>query len=453
LRYFPVIIFSAFFCLFQIQLLYSQVSSAAADAEKFISYKTYTGNDKVFIFYSSPGSDREGSLRVDAPGPGVFDFSWSAFDTLTLDWGSVFKTETGVAFSTAGGLEEGGYRIDVSNGTDVDTSYYSWIFIDNLLVDVEETPDGRIKTSKISCDLLTLNGAVEVDRFSYYDPVNFEKIELINGASFLWTSDNPDLIIPNASRILNPNTTYRPPVVDTWYILTAVDSFGMEDVDSVFYETIHVEAEFTYEFFDKEDTNEYVEAPTPPHSDAPLKVRFTNASTNGYKFEWIFGDSASMNNPEDKIATEDINFQPEYTYKIPDEYYPVLVAESLNPYSEKGCVDTFRLEEPLIVIPSELEAPNVFSPEGLEQNRYFKVKFKSIKEFHIRIYSRTGNLVYKQDITDLYSWDGWDGNILNSNRPAPPGAYYYIIEATGYDEVRYNKGPYKGVVYLFRGKN
>ncbi len=448
MKNFPAIILISFLCsVFQPDVITGQVSSGNADAEKSISYKTYTGNDKVFVFFSPPGESITGSLRVNAPESGLFDFQWSEYDTLVNDWGPVFKTETGVSFSETEDLDEGGYQIRVTDGADVDTVYYGWVFINNLLVEIEQTPDGRIKPFKYTCDFLILNGFVTPDRYFYFDPISRERIELTNGVSFLWTSDNDELDIPNDDRVLNPNTTFRPPVVDTWYILTATDSFGMQDVDSVFYETIHVRSDFSFEFWDKEETEEYIEAPDPPESDAPLEVRFTNESINGYSFEWIFADSVESDLLANEF-TEDVDYRPEYTYKIPDEYYPKLVATS-----EEGCIDTLEVEEPITVVPSELEAPNVFSPEGLPENQFFKVRFKSIKEFHIRIYSRTGNLVYKADVTDLYSWDGWNGNIMNSNRPAPTGAYYYVIEATGYDEVRYNKGPYKGVVYLFRGRD
>ncbi len=425
---------------------YSQIGSPDADAEKEISYKTYPGTDKVFIYYSYPGETVTGTLRADAPQEGLFNFDWSKYNPGLKDWDPVFNSDINAAFSLITGLNEGGYRVHVTNEAGIDTFYYGWVFMDNLVVDVEETADERIKPFKYTCDFLILNGSVDADSFFYYDPISHEKIELANGYSFLWTSDNPDLIIPNSDRVLDPNTTYRPPVVDTWYILTATDSFGMTDVDSVFYETIHVKAEFSYEFFDKADTEEFMEPPSPPQDDAPLEVRFTNESINGYSYEWVFSDTILSEFFAGEY-TEDINYQPVYTYKIPDDYFPKLIAQS-----EEGCVDSFKLEEGIKVVPSELEAPNVFSPNGDDVNDYFKVSFKSIKSFTIRIYSRTGNLVYKADIKNMYDWEGWNGNVLNSDRPATPGAYYYVIEATGYDEIFYDGKPYTGVVYLFRGK-
>lgn len=85
--------------------------------------------------------------------------------------------------------------------------------------------------------------------------------------------------------------------------------------------------------------------------------------------------------------------------------------------------------------------PNVFTPNGDGMNDEFRVAYRSIREFHCWIYNRWGHLVY--------SWDdpakGWDGTI--NGRPAPEGAYYYVIRALGTDaatneymnKISYNK--------------
>ena len=41
------------------------------------------------------------------------------------------------------------------------------------------------------------------------------------------------------------NYSENPPFIDTWYILTATDSLGMTEIDSVFYDTKFTKAEFT----------------------------------------------------------------------------------------------------------------------------------------------------------------------------------------------------------------
>ena len=50
---------------------------------------------------------------------------------------------------------------------------------------------------------------------------------------------------------------------------------------------------------------------------------------------------------------------------------------------------------------------------------------------------RNGKVAYRRKIDDIYTWDGWDGNMHESNRRAPEGQYYYVVEAMGYDGAEY----------------
>lgn len=432
------------FGIFGLKSLNAQIYSPEADFVDTTDYRIDQVNDSIFVFYS-PEDDIKGILRAEGIGSGSFDFNWSRYDTIAKSW-NLFFSESSVSSSELQDLEEGGYRVDISNGTDVDTTFRCWIHLNGFKLDV--LYDLINGPPKAFCGALILNAEINIDSFYYYNFLTEERILRDPELNYLWSADT-DFTVYNASIGYSSKTISDPPYEDTWFTLVAGDYSGMQDRDSLLYESIEVNAEYSMQFYDKEDTEEFVEADSYEES-APLTVLFTNESVNGVSYEWIFSDTTGTYGSGffANLETDDIFETPEFTYQIPDDYYPKLVATS-----EEGCVDTFNLDEPLTVLPSELEAPNVFSPEGLEANRYFKVSFQSIKEFHLRIYTRTGNLVYKVDVTDMYSWDGWNGNIMNSNRPAPAGAYYYVIEATGYDEVQYNKGVYKGVVYLFRPKN
>lgn len=441
------IILSLFLLSFSIPGI-SQISAPDADYVSFTQYSDTTQiNHNIFVFYSLPGEDIATNLRGSAPESVSCTFEWSKFDSLALGW-NLIKSENSITTSGLANIEDGGYKLRLFDGISFDTTFYAWVFINNLEVNVLSDSDDHLIFGKYYCGKLILDGSIQMDSFWYYNPVTFERSDYRNGIFFSWTTDHNDFTIKPDNIGLAEKGVYNPPAEDMWIILTATDSTGMTDIDSVYYETVEVKADFSMEFFDKLETEDYIEAPAPTEDDAPLKIRFSNKSLNGYNFEWIFTDTSNFYFPELEIElTENVHYRPEYTYKIPDHYYPALVAKSFY-----NCIDTFKLIEPIVVFPSELEAPNVFSPQGLEKNRYFKVTFQSIKEFHLRIYSRTGNLVYRADIFDMHSWNGWDGNIMNSNRPAPAGIYYYIIEATGYDRIRYNHGPYKGFVYLFRPK-
>lgn len=106
-------------------------------------------------------------------------------------------------------------------------------------------------------------------------------------------------------------------------------------------------------------------------------------------------------------------------------------------HSEAECTDTFSVEGGIHVVPSQLAIPNVFSPDGIGDNNYFVFKHQSLKTCRVTIVDRSGMVVYKKKIDDIYAWQGWDGNMHESSRRAPEGQYYYIIEALGYDDVEY----------------
>ena len=118
-----------------------------------------------------------------------------------------------------------------------------------------------------------------------------------------------------------------------------------------------------------------------------------------------------------------------FTYINADKYYyPYMVSTS-----DEQCTDTFRIPGGIYVVPSQLHIPNVFSPNGDGTNDYFVFKHQSLKTCRVTIVDRTGKVVYKRKIDDIYSWDGWDGNMHDSNRKAPEGQYYFVVEALGYD--------------------
>ena len=68
----------------------------------------------------------------------------------------------------------------------------------------------------------------------------------------------------------------------------------------------------------------------------------------------------------------------------------------------------------------------------------FVFKHQSLRTCKVTIVDRTGKVVYKRKIEDIYTWDGWDGHMHDSNREAPEGQYYFVVEAMGYDGVEYS---------------
>ena len=77
--------------------------------------------------------------------------------------------------SSLGELEEGGYRVNISNGSGYSTTLTGWVFLINPF---------HFGAQNFTCDYVALNGRVAVDTFYYNDPLNGQRIRLNNGVKF-----------------------------------------------------------------------------------------------------------------------------------------------------------------------------------------------------------------------------------------------------------------------------
>jgi gliding motility-associated-like protein len=394
-----------------IAVLFPVVSHAAQLSAPGMSAVRYTAvKDPVFIFCNSSGSQK-GNLTADSPGGmAPFTFLWYKWSDITKSFSDSLNTESGVSTSSIKNLDEGGYKVIISGG--IDTSFVGWIFIDK--------PFALAQLKNRTCDYVALAGKAVVDTFYYKNLSNGLPVRLPNGVKFLWSSD-PTSAIPYPDFEINPQT-FDPPLVDVTYKLEVSDSFGCISESSFPYVSIHVKAEFSADPF---------------KGQAPLEVTFTDKSIRGYKYLWEFGDSTIS---KDSIPKP-------HTYYKPGEYSAKLTIES-----NRGCIDSVRLDQKIVVDPSKVEIPNVFTPNGDGLNDYFIIKSTSIKYINVEIFSQSGMKVYAffGEGEKLRNWKGWDGNINSSSIKASPGIYFYIVHAYGWDDINYDSKDYRGFVYLYR---
>jgi len=390
----------------------AQLTAPGMNAVRFTSYPSAPAvKDPVFIYCNSSGTAK-GSLNAVSPGgTGPFTFSWYKWSDAANGFTVFLSTETGVMNSTISNLDEGGYRVNISNGSGYNTNLTAWIFTDR--------PAAFGKLQNRTCDYVALSGKAAVDTFFYSDPSGGQRIRLPNGVRFLWSSD-PVSAIPYPDIDINPQT-FNPPLVDVTYKLQVNDSMGCSAESSFFYESIHVKADFSVE---------------PSSGEAPLEVTFTDKSVRAATYKWEFGDDSVsvLSNPKP------------HTYYIPDEYSVKLTIESAL-----HCIDSVRFEK-IVVDDSKLEIPNVFTPNEDGINDKFMVNKTSLKYISVSIFSRNGIKVYDfyGEGQILKEWDGWDGHVRNSSARASPGVYFYIIKAQGWDDIRYDSKEYRGFVYLYR---
>ncbi|MGQ0827309.1 MAG: gliding motility-associated C-terminal domain-containing protein [Bacteroidota bacterium] len=92
---------------------------------------------------------------------------------------------------------------------------------------------------------------------------------------------------------------------------------------------------------------------------------------------------------------------------------------------------------------SELEMPNVFSPNNDDLNDLFKpIQEKNIKKLNLKIFNRWGVKIFETESLNTL----WDGRTMSAER-APDGVYYYIIEYEDICNIENNK---KGFIQLVR---
>lgn len=87
----------------------------------------------------------------------------------------------------------------------------------------------------------------------------------------------------------------------------------------------------------------------------------------------------------------------------------------------------------VIISDSDLKVPNFFSPDGDGINDEWKVSYRSLAKFDCSIFDRQGHLLFHSSDPSK----GWDG--LVRGKKIGSGVYYYIINATGSDGIRYKK--------------
>jgi gliding motility-associated-like protein len=390
----------------------AQLTAPGVHAVRYTSYPSAPSvKDPVFIWCNDAGTQK-GTLAAASPkGSGPFNFTWYQWSDASKSFSTLFKTDSGVATSTATNLGDGGYKVLITGG--YDTSLVGWVCVSK--------PSSSAKLQNRTCDYVALNGEAAADTFFYRNPVNGLPIKLPNGVTFMWSSD-PASSIPEPDFNLDP-ITFDPPLTDVTYNLQVTDSFGCLSESSFFYQSIHVKADFTLD---------------PVKGEAPLAVTITDKSVRGSKYLWQFG--------ENKDSISYLMNPPPHIYYKPGEYQMKLTIES-----DLHCIDSMTSEK-IKVDPSDLQIPNVFTPDGDGLNDYFVVESTSIRQISVEVYSRSGLKVYEFNGAgeDLRDWKGWDGNVNHSSRKASPGVYFYIIRAYGWDDKIYDSKEQRGFVYLYR---
>lgn len=371
-----------------------------------IEYPDTVFKESIYVFCGDLGN-----LSASLPDiPGNFRFEWSAYDPGIPGFGEPFNTIEDVPDSQITGLSTGGYRVRITNGNGLDSLLRAWIFVNS--------PSPQTDVVRHDCEVLDLDAVAGIDTFYYYHPVTDEKYNLPADISFSWqASPGIATAIPNR---LNPRI-WNPPPVETEYTFT-VNYYSCVAETGITEEPVTTRAGLSLD---------------PSEGEAPLEVSFSaESSVNAQVYQWFFDYRAS---PLEIQLPDDFTPDPMHVYFIPGEYTVKL--RTISPFL---CEDSLVFQQPVKVYPSELEVPNVFTPDGDEFNNVFMVRAVSMRSFSAMVFNRNGRKVHEW--TDPS--EGWDGRI-DGGSLASPGVYYYIIAGEGWDDKKYE---FTGPLYLYRAR-
>jgi len=421
-----------FFILFLLNLSVSkaQIISPGSSGSAETSYPVFQATDSIFIFCSQNGMTGSGTLQVQTSLQGTKTFLWEKYNLETSVFEFYFSESTANQQSVITGLEDGCYRVTVSQG-ETSEIYRAWILTDQISTSAKVTGS--------NCESFILEGSFTTEPIIYYDLADNTQLELIRDIKVQWKEGQAVI-----ASVLSPQI-FNPPFSDTEYTLRVYDQFGCETNSTVTYQSVVTKAEFSAD---------------PQQGEAPLTVNFNNRSKNGDQYEWFFfrdldeikKESENTLQPVDSIMVVAYDQNPVYTYENSGTYMVKLVSKNIS--DTLTCVDTTYLEDYIIVDTSFVAVPNVFTPNGDGTNDLFVVKFRSMKSIKIQIYNRWGKRIHywKSDdvrgFEDTYTQTVWDGRL--GGRYASPGVYYYVVEGMGRDD---EKRKAHGFFHLFRDKN
>ena len=153
----------------------------------------------------------------------------------------------------------------------------------------------------------------------------------------------------------------------------------------------------------------------------PLDVAFTDTSIGAVSWTWDFSyDSVQFN-------IESTNQNPIHLYVDDGLFQVMLIATSAN-----GCSDTATFVISAIG-KEEAFIPNLFSPNGDQNNDILYVRGSGIDFLDLVVYDRWGEKVYEGDKSQIWAKEGtypvdvgWDGTF--KNEPMNTAVFVYILK-------------------------
>jgi gliding motility-associated-like protein len=137
------------------------------------------------------------------------------------------------------------------------------------------------------------------------------------------------------------------------------------------------------------------------------------------------------------------NWTPSEFVDNPSAYYVTVTPLTTTLFDVSGFVENCQYsDQVLVVVGTEIDVPNAFSPNGDNINDLWKITgLSAYSRSQLTLYDRWGQRVFRRI---AYS-EPWDG--LSSGKAVPVGTYYYVIEL---NEPGVDLAPITGSVAVIR---
>lgn len=385
-------------------------------------YRSTDGINAVIVVYGT--ADKV--LRFDAPS--AEPITWYTYDDVV---NPLPATQVNHYSTTPLSRTECGYV--VMHG---DHPYYLYVvdYIKHPLV----LSSVSVQEGAAMCDVVTLDIEGSGKEMTYYAfnnmyPYKIERDIVISYNTLQWNEEALAYDeVPTETTLKQFSSTYpvTAPLCNTTFAVTGdrfLEEWDMtQEVVTDEFITVAVEAQAKANQIYREAENELDRHPEDLGGSAPVEIEFNAYYTDAVTHvEWQFATDAHFNDVTHRYNDDVLR----YTFREDGTIYVRLTVSSYDETCIYEC-------EPLVVNigTSSLEIPNAFSPGTIDgKNDEWRVAFKSIVEFRCWIFNKQGVQLYYSENPG----EGWDGT--HGGRLVAPGAYYYVIEARGADDVIYKR--------------
>ena len=283
---------------------------------------------------------------------------------------------------------------------------------------------------------ISANGCVSTDEVQVtIIPIDWQIDDIIMGQATCGSNDGYVSAITSGTFTDPPSYTWTGPGNPSPNFINA--SVWTELFPGWYYLSIESNGCFVYDSIQVTPANPPVASvsASPSSGTYPLTVVLDNNSQNSTNYVWNFGNGNTLNTSELQSQTQ--------TYDTTGVYTVMLVANFAN-CSDTAYVTIVVNDPPVIppVVPVDITAPNVLTPNNDGINDVFLLNMLNIKEVNLTILNRWGNLVYSG--TGLNA--SWDGK-TQEGLPAGEGVYFYMYSATGMQNESFEG---HGFVHLIR---